>query len=320
MLDQLLGVILLGLGLQTPMTPPMVKGDETEQSHSNSGSGSNDSGDEDESETESEGATGTSGTTATSTSHTKDGMPINLSPQRHEIYKTELERRKKILEAKRKETELHYKEKRETLKKELLERKDVYHQKKSSPTAEFRVHMAEEKEAFIASMKAKIEQTHIEQEIRLSQFKEKMEAFKNSEKKSKVEDIQSRLISYVTKRIETMTAQITKMNDIVGNNTSQVSEHADGKDTTSFDAAVSAAQTAINAAKDAISALGAKQYVITIGSEATAKNDVKTVRDTVEADMKSVRERMKQARVAVSTMIIERAKLLGEPVPEAVVK
>lgn len=327
MLDQLLGFVLLGLGLQSPMTPPVVLGDETEQSQSNSGNGSNHSDDsdenEDEHEDESEGATGTSGgTTVTPTvfAKVKDGMPVNLSPERKELYKKELEKRKVLLETKRKETEAQYKAKRETLKKELLERKDIYQLKKSSPPAEFRQHMEEEKEAFIASMKAKIEQTLAERETKLAELKEKMETFKNTAKKTKVEDIQSKILAYVSKRISTLTAHITKMNDMVASNTTQVTERANGKDTSAFTAAASAAQTAINTAKDALSSVSAKQYVVSITSEETAKNDVKKVHDAVAADMKSVMDLMKNARVAVSKMIIERAKVLGEPVPEAVVK
>lgn len=329
MFDQLFGIIMLGLGLQSPMTPPMVKGDETEQSQSNSGSGSDHSDDSedadesDENENESEGATGTSGgNTVTPTVYTKvkDGMPVNLSPERKELYKKELEKRKELLEAKRKETEAQYKVKREILKKELLERKDIYQLKKSSPPAEFRQHMEEEREAFIASMKAKIEQTHAERETKLAELKEKMETFKNTAKKTKVEDIQSKILTYVSKRISTLTAHITKMNDMVASNTSQVTERANGKDTSAFTAAASAAQTAINTAKDALSSLSAKQYVVSIASEETAKNDVKKVHEAVSTDMKSVMDHMKNARVAVSTMIIERAKVMGEPVPDAVVR
>lgn len=326
MLDQVIGIILLGLGLQSPMTPPMVKGDDTEQSQSNSGSGgsdSDDSGDTDESEIESAGGTGTSGgvtLTPTPLTKTKDGMPLNLPSERREIYKKELEKQKSLLEAKRKETESQYKAKREKLKDELLQRAPMLDMKKSSPDGEFRRHIEEEKAAFIANIKAKIAQADAEREDKRVAFKEKMETFKNTAKKVKVEDIQSRLLAYVSKRIETMTAQIIKMNDIVVVNKAQVLERAAGKDIAAFDASASAAIAAINSAKDMLGTLSEKQYIVTVSSESSVKSDVESVRKTVQSDMKAAQEKMKNARISVSNMIRERAKVLGEPIPDAVIK
>lgn len=290
MLDQLFGLVLLGLGVQSPVSSPAVLGDDEEAV-----------------------------LTVTPTPYMIDGIPSNVSPERREMYKKEMERRKGELEAKRKEVEAQYKEKREALKTQFTENKDVYRTQKRNPE-EFRSNVAAEKEAYLEAMKAKIEQSKADHETRLADFKEKMRTFKDQGKKRKVEDIQARISAFVAKRIETMTAHITKMNDIVGLTKIQVSEKAVGKDTSAFDTAASAALIAINTAKDKISTIATKQYVVTVSSESTIKSDVDSVRKTVEIDVKAAAELMKNARVAVSTMLTERAKLLGETIPDAVIK
>ncbi len=290
MLDQLLGLVLLGLGVQSPVSSPAVLGDDEEAV-----------------------------LTVTPTPYMIDGIPSNVSPERREMYKKEMERRKGELEAKRKEVEAQYKEKREALKTQFTENKDVYRTQKRNPE-EFRSNVAAEKEAYLEAMKAKIEQSKADHETRLADFKEKMRTFKDQGKKRKVEDIQARISAFVKKRIETMTAHITKMNDIVGLTKIQVSEKAAGKDTSAFDTAASAALIAINTAKDKISTIAAKQYVVSVSSESTIKSDVDSVRKTVETDVKAAAELMKNARVAVSTMLTERAKILGETIPDAVIK
>lgn len=304
MLDQLLGIILLGLGLRSPLDSQNVLG--TQSNKQLAIIAQNEGDDDAESD-------------PTETPSMIDGIPSNIPAERREKYKKEMERRKAELETKRKTAEALYKEKREALKTQFLENKDVYRTQKRNHE-EFKANVTAEKEAFIESIKAKIEQSKAQRETRLANFKEKMHAFKDSARKTKVENIQARITALVTKRIETFTAHITKMTDLVNLNKVQVTERATGKDTTAFDSAASSALTAINNAKDKVAELSAKQYVISITSESTAKSDVKKVHDAVAGDIKSVMEHMKNARIAISTMITERAKLLGEPVPEAVIK
>lgn len=343
MIDQLIGFILLGLGLQSPIQTQQVLGvqankqlaimaqDSSGNGGGNSGSGKDDSTDSDDSsESEDSGSSGATGVTSTATEneeHTNptgtpymiDGIPSNVSAERRAMYKKEIERRKSELETKKKAMEAQFKQKREALKTSLSDSKDIYRTQKRNPD-EFRLRTEEEKAAFIDSMKAKIEQSSAQREEKLTALKAKMSTFKDQAKKTKVEDLQTRITSFVTKRISTMTLQITKMTDIVALNKTQVTEKASGKDSTAFNAASSAALTAINTAKDKLSELSSKQYVVIVTSESTVKNDVETVRKTIDADMKSAQELMKNARVAVSKMITERAKLLGEPIPDAVIK
>ena len=110
------------------------------------------------------------------------------------------------------------------------------------------------------------------------------------------------------------------MPDIVALNKTQVTEKASGKNSTVFDAAATDAASAIDKVKDAMSTVSTKPYVVSVSSENGVKNDVETVRKTLEADLKSINELMRSARVAVSKMITERAKLLGEQIPETVIK
>lgn len=285
MLDQLFGLVLLGLGLQSPLTPSSVLGDDTQEV----------------------------------SEQTESDIPSNVSPERRELYKKEIEKRKNALEAKRKETEAEYKEKRTALKAQFADVKDIYRAEKRN-VEEFRAHSEEEREAYVESLKARIEQAKVERETRLEDFKAKVEAFKDEKKKQKVEDIQSRISAFVAKRIEIMTSHITKMNDLVVLNQAQVTQKAGDNDTAAFDAAATTALTAINTAKDSILALSSTQYVVTVTSEGTVKSDVQKVKNTIQKDLDATQLLLKNARLAVSTMIQERAKLLGEPIPEAVIK
>ncbi len=337
MLDHLLAVILFGLGLNSPLDSQNILGAQTnkqlaimardDSDHSGSGGGHSNDSTEGSGSSGSSGATGTSSEQAENETHMTpsatpfmiDGIPSNVSAERRDMYKKEMEKRKKELEAKRKALETQFKQKRDALKTSFTESKDAYRTQKKG-LDDLRLHMEEERTAFLDSIKTSMEQSGTEREKRIQTLKDKINKFKDQVKKTKVEDIQTKITSFVTKRISIMTTNITKMTDLVGLNKTQVAERANGKDTTAFDAAAAAALTAINAAKDKLTELSSKQYVVTVTSETTVKNDVETVKKAIEEDLKVANELMKNARIAVSKMITERAKLLGEPVPDAVIK
>lgn len=305
----------MGLGLQSPLTSPAVLGqgsdDAVEISQSSGSSGASGSSSNEDSDTDAH--------TPTPTVFLIDGIPSNVSEARRELYKKEMEKRKDALEAKRKETEKEYKDKRNALKAQFADIKDAYRAQKRDAD-DLLSHSKEEREAFIESMKARIEQAKGERETRLETLKAKIASFKNEKKKEKVENIQGRITAFVAKRIEAMTLHITKMNDLVVLNQTQATQKGTGKDTTAFDAAALSALAAINAAKDAILTLSNKQYVVTVTSETSVKSDVQTVKNAIETDMKAANELLKKARRSVSLMIVERAKLMGETVPEEIVQ
>ena len=345
MLEHIIGIVLLGLGLQSPLSSQQVLGTQSNKqitllASNDSGHGSDDDNNDTSEDVGSSGgssgtsgSSGSSGATGVSTSTTEsethtssttapsmiDGIPTNISKERRDLYKKEMERRKAEIDAKRKAMEKELKQKREALKTSFSEAKDVYRAEKRG-LDDLRLHMEEERNAFLDSIKTRMEQSGSEREAQMKKFKDKVTTFKDQMKKTKVEEIQAKITSFVTKRISVMTTNLAKMMDLVGLNKTQVIEKANGKDTNSFDTAAAAALTAINTAKDKVTELSSKQYVVTVNSESTVKTDVETVRKSIETDLKAANELIKNARITVSKMITERAKLLGEPVPDAVIQ
>lgn len=310
MLDQLVGLLLIGLGLQSPITAPVVKGDQTAQSQtsgSNSGSGHED---DTASERENVQETGTPDESA-GTDETKHASGANGAfGQEKRVGRAELERRKEEIK-RHVQTKLETrKSMRDALRLQLKEGKDVYRALFAGHREEF------EKE---------IEQNHAEAVAQLREKKQEMEkklaAFKDIQKKKKLESIQTKTSDLNTKLVENAKARIGKIASILDSVVTKKGETTGGgKDSTKFNSAVTAAQAAILAAQDALSVQSAKTYVVTITTESNAKNDVASTLKQLNADRKILNEAVVAARKAVSTAIRELATLRGEPVPEAVVK
>lgn len=254
MFEQFVGFLLLGLGVQNPLTGRNVKGETTVN---------------------------------VQTTDTK-----NFSPEEREILKEEL---KKEREA----TRATLKEKHELLQQELKEKR----------------------EDFLSEVKTQREETKAEFEAKREAYREKFTTLRDEKKKDILENLAQRITKINAERIERMTAHVAKMNEILQRIVAKAAEEKDkGRDTASVDSAVSAAQSAIVAAQDAVAIQAGKEYIVAITSETNLKNDVGLVKRTLESDMKAVHEKIVAARKAVSSAIRVLATLRGETVPEEVIK
>lgn len=254
MFEQFVGFLLLGLGVQNPLTGRNVKGETTVN---------------------------------VQMTDTK-----NFSPEEREILKEEL---KKEREA----TRATLKEKHELLQQELKEKR----------------------EDFLSEVKTQREETKAEFEAKREAYREKFTTLRDEKKKDILENLAQRITKINAERIERMTAHVAKMNEILQRIVAKAAEEKDkGRDTASVDSAVSAAQSAIVAAQDAVAIQAGKEYIVAITSETNLKNDVGLVKRTLESDMKAVHEKIVAARKAVSSAIRVLATLRGETVPEEVIK
>jgi hypothetical protein len=118
-----------------------------------------------------------------------------------------------------------------------------------------------------------------------------------------------------------MTRHLTTMNEILEKILEKIEELKTAQtDTVAVETAVTAADTAITTAQAAVTAQAGKSYLVTLTTEAHVKNDVESMRKTLETDLKTTAQAVVAARKAVSTAIGELAKAKGEAVPDAVVK
>ncbi|MBI5358014.1 hypothetical protein HZB69_00055 [Candidatus Amesbacteria bacterium] len=124
-------------------------------------------------------------------------------------------------------------------------------------------------------------------EAKRMEFKTKVVKIKDEKKKLIVEKLDARFNEINAKRTAQMTKHLDKMSEILAKVTG---------DTAS-------ASSAIQTARDAVTAQAAKTYVITISTEANLKMDVGKVRSQLEADLKSVNELVIAARKAVQSLL-----------------
>lgn len=119
------------------------------------------------------------------------------------------------------------------------------------------------------------------------EFKENLKKIKDEKKQKIVEKLDIRFNEVNLKRTAQMTKHLDRMTEILSKVTG---------DTAS-------ASSAIQTARDAVTAQAAKTYVITISTEANLKMDVGKVRSQLEYDLKAVQELVKSARLAVRALL-----------------
>lgn len=270
MFDYLFGLILLGLGLQSPITGPVVKGDQTENVQEAS----------EEAEIEEHTSTGSA-----KEDKKKDSDKV------------------KWLDSDDRETKI-------ASRSERKDKHDTFRQNLRKEQEKFRLEFEEHK----ASAEAKLQARKETFELKLAEFKDKA-------KKAKVENIQQRLEEHNTKLTQRATENLAKISELLDRIIEKVqTEKTNGKDTGVVDSAITAAQTAIGAAQDAIAAQAAKSYVVPVTTEASVKSDTVATTKTLMSDAKLMHEAIVSARKAVSSVIRELAKVRGEPLPDAVIK
>jgi hypothetical protein len=135
-------------------------------------------------------------------------------------------------------------------------------------------------------------------------FTSRLNVIKDATKKETLQKLDALISQTNTNRVNAMTEQLTKLDEIITKITAKTTDlKAQGVDTSSVDSLIAKAQTAITAAKTAVQAQAAKEYVIGITTEAAASSDVGRTRTQLEADLAAVRNTIIQARQSVSAVI-----------------
>lgn len=287
MLDHLLGLVLFGLGLANP-TKPAVKGDSTavvlSESDTSGASGASSisgSGGSDDDEAD---ATGTSGESSEEKSETYTGAtgtirPIKPTESEHQFTRSEVlsnirEREKKLQEV------FDAREMRQT--KELSE---------SQERATLNTQTA--RKAFTA----------------------KLAKLKDSKKKTIAASLDLKIAEVNKKRTTIMLSFVSKLQKILDKISIRAAEAKKaGKDITSVDSAVTAAQATVASALTAVMTQAGKTYVAQVTSDETLKNDMETAMKSLKTDLEAVSALIDTAKKAVYVAHAELSKVMEESV------
>ena len=159
-----------------------------------------------------------------------------------------------------------------------MEAKDAMKEKMTDAKTEFKDKMTQAREA----------------------FKEKLATIKDQKKQERVTNIDSRINEMNQKRTTEMAKHLERFGMVLSKISSRAATlKASGKVTTALDADIASAQTAIDAAKAAILAQAAKDYVVNVTTEIALKGAASTAIKGFFSDIKAVYEKVVAAQKAV---------------------
>lgn len=141
-------------------------------------------------------------------------------------------------------------------------------------------------------------------------FKTKLAAIKDQRKQAIMANFDAKIEEINTRRTTQMTEHVERLQRVLDNiSTKAAALKTQGQNTTTVDADITAAQAAIDAAKQAISDQAAKDYVVTI--TANLKGGASTTMRQFIADLKATFQKILAAKTAVRKAHTDMAKLMG---------
>lgn len=174
--------------------------------------------------------------------------------------------------------------------------------------------MAERREKFAEEIKEKQEEARAKFESEREAFKARLETIKDEKKQKTLENLAARFETVNTNRTDAMTKRLNKMGEILDKVSARATvAQNEGKDTSAVDTAVSAAQSALSAAKVAVANQAGKQYTIGITYESNLKNDVARSLEQMRTDFAGVEQSLKTAHEAVQKTVQALAAVVGKP-------
>lgn len=160
-----------------------------------------------------------------------------------------------------------------------------------------------------------IKEIQAKNEAKKTEFQKKLHEFKDTHKQEIVQKLQTKLGEVNAKRTQKMTEQLVKLQEILDKLTTRASDlKAKGLNTSSAEAKLAVAKTALDAAKSAVAAQGAKTYTIAVNSESTAKNDVGAAMSGLQKDLQGVYQTVFAAKKALRDAALALRVLSDEPV------
>lgn len=168
-------------------------------------------------------------------------------------------------------------------------------------------------EDFADTVEASREAVKQEFENRQTEFKQQLARIRDTKKQAVVDKLNTNCQDINSKRTDKMTAMLEKLSVILTNVTNrEASASAAGKDVTTVDTAVTAAQAAIADAQNAVAGQAGTLCTITITSETNLKTDVGKIISSMQSSLQSVYTKVLAAKQAVSSAIRALALVTGE--------
>lgn len=142
-------------------------------------------------------------------------------------------------------------------------------------------------------------------------FKAKLQSIKDVKKQATVERIDARLAEVNTKRTDTMSRALTHLSTLLERIASKTATITPAP--TLNPSLLTTARAAIITAQQAVDQQAAKEYVITLGTDATLRSAVLTTITALHNDLKTTHETVKTARTAVIAALTAMASAIKEP-------
>jgi hypothetical protein len=152
-------------------------------------------------------------------------------------------------------------------------------------------------------------------------FKEKLAAIKDVKKQTIAENLDSRINAINKKRTDEMSLRLDRLSSILSKiSTKGAALKAQGKNTGTLDAKITAAQAQLDAAKQAVTDQAAKDYVLVITTDPGLKNAASTLIRQFMTDIKAVHSKVVAAQLSVVKIYKEIGLLMGDkPTPTSAV-
>lgn len=293
MLDQVIGLVLLGLGLRSDVHAPAVLGDENRhEAPLVSPTGTPKYGWENRGRNGSPSFQPNADDTLTPHPFEDREVPNHTIPSRRGSTPSGEPRGTRELEPIR------------------MEIRDAYRVELHERLATMEEHMRERRDAI---------ETALADKKKL--FEERLAQFRDQHRQQTVAQLQNRLTNLNDTVIASAKKQIEKISSVLEETIAKKDALvAAGKDTTTLTSLIATAKTALQKAQDALTLQAGRTYVVPLVSEATARTDVGGTLSQFTADRKVLFSAITQARKAVSDCIRELARLRGEAVPDAVIR
>jgi chromosome segregation ATPase len=167
-----------------------------------------------------------------------------------------------------------------------------------------------EKEAFKTKIEAAKEEVKVKREQEKAALKIKLQAIKDEAKKATVQKLDDGMNKLNSNFVEKMTKSLSDFDTYLSRLADKASATSTvSRDLTVFNAAVESARIAIASARTAVEAQAKKTYNITVSTEVNLKADVSSVKNTLNSDLKSVKDLVQMAHSAVVKVLNEFNKI-----------
>ncbi len=152
----------------------------------------------------------------------------------------------------------------------------------------------------------------------LEMRQEKTTQLRDTKKQAVVEKLGERMNDINEQRTSHMSNSLTRLSQLTARIASKAAaEKKSGKDTSTVEASITSAQSAIQLAQASVAAQMKKEYSVAVSSDETAQMDVKTTITSLMTDLKLVNESVKHARDKVIEAARSLAKLKATTSPTA---